>query len=85
MDLRELAKAVKETWPQEDAAALAFASACSPERVLALLDVVEAAQAMPELTASSKTRWWREDGLAGRAVADHELRAALTRWQEVAG
>lgn len=83
VNLRELAEAAKETWPLEDDAALAFAAACSPERILALLDVVEAAEGTPELTASSKARWWREDGMAGGAVADRKLRAALTRWQEV--
>lgn len=84
MNLRELAEAAKETWPQEDEAALAFTAACSPERVLALLDVVEAAEGTPEyVAASSKTRWWREDGMAGSALADRKLRAALTRWREV--
>lgn len=86
MDLRELAEAAKATWPLEDDAVLAFAAACSPERVLALLDVAEAAEGTPECTAvSSKTRWWREDGLAGRAAADQKLRAALTRWRRVSG
>lgn len=83
MNLRELAEAARETWPVEDDAVLAFAAACSPERILALLDVAEAAEGTPELAASSKTRWWREDGMAGAAVADRKLRAALTRWQEV--
>ncbi len=83
MNLRELAEAARETWPVEDDAVLAFAAACSPERILALLDVVEAAEGTPELTASSKSRWWREDGMAGAAVGDRKLRAALVRWQEV--
>jgi hypothetical protein len=84
VNLRELAEAAKETWPLEDDAAPAFAAACSPERILALLDVVEAAEGTPgRMTASSKARWWREDGMAGGAVADRKLRAALTRWQEV--
>ena len=82
MNLRELAKAARETWPREDDAGRTFATACSPELILALLDVAEAAERMPELTASSKTRWWREDGLAGRAVADQKLRDALARWQK---
>ncbi|MDO9065956.1 MAG: hypothetical protein Q7U96_02595, partial [Chloroflexota bacterium] len=38
VNLRELAEAASETWPLEDDAALAFAAACSPERILALLD-----------------------------------------------
>jgi hypothetical protein len=85
MDLRELAEAAKETWPREnDAAVLAFAAACSPERVLALLDVADAAEATPDrMPASSKTRWWREDGMAGAALADRKLRDALARWHEV--
>lgn len=83
MNLRELAEAAKATWPLEDDAVQAFAAACSPERILALLDVMEAADRTPELKASSKTRWWREDGMAGSGVADQRLRAALTRWQEV--
>ena len=44
MSLRELAEAAKETWPLEDDAVPAFAAACSPERILALLDVAEAAE-----------------------------------------
>jgi hypothetical protein len=84
VNLRELAEAAKKTWPLEDDAVLAFAAACSPERILALLDVVEAAEGTAgHMTASSKTRWWREDGMAGGAVADRKLRAALTRWREV--
>jgi hypothetical protein len=83
MDLRELAEAAKGTWPLQDDAARAFAAACSPECVLALLDVAEAADSTPELRASGKTRWWREDGMAGAAMADRKLRAALARWHEV--
>jgi hypothetical protein len=84
VNLRELAEAAKETWPLEDDAVLAFAAACSPGRILALLDVVEAVEGTPEhMTASSKARWWREDGMAGGAIADRKLRAALARWQEV--
>ena len=83
MNLRQLAEAAKETWPLEDDAVLAFAAACSPGRVLALLDVVETAEAAPKPTPSSKDRWWREEGLAGRAAADQKLRAALTRWHDV--
>ena len=79
MNLRELAETAKKTWPLEDDAVLAFAAACSPERILALLDVVEAAEGTSgHMTASGKTRWWREDGMAGGAVADRKLRAALT-------
>jgi hypothetical protein len=84
MELRELAEAAKESWPAQDAATAAFASACSPERVLALLDVAEAADGTYELKASGTTRWWREDGMAGAALADQALRAALARWREAA-
>jgi len=83
VNLRELAETAKKTWPLEDDSVLAFAAACSPERILALLDVVEAAEGTHELKVSTKARWWREDGMAGGAVADRELRAALIRWQEV--
>ena len=84
VNLRELAEAAKKTWPVKNEAVLAFTSTCSPERILALLDVVEAAEGTSgHMTASGKTRWWREDGMAGAAVADRKLRAALTRWREV--
>lgn len=83
MNLRELAEAAKETWPLEDDAASALAAACSPERILALLDVVDAAEGTHEMKVSTKARWWREDGMAGGAVADRTLRAALARWREV--
>jgi hypothetical protein len=82
VNLRELAEAARQTWPTEGDAVRAFAAACSPERILALLDVAEAAERTPELKASSKSRWWREDGMAGSALADRTLRAALTRWRE---
>jgi hypothetical protein len=83
VNLRKLAEAARETWPARDAARSAFAAACTPERILALLDVAEAAEGTHELKASSKTRWWREDGMAGSAVADRGLRAALARWHDV--
>jgi hypothetical protein len=85
VDLRGLAVAAKATWPAEDDAVLAFASACSPEVVLALLDVAEAADATHELKASTKGRWWRDDGMAGGAIADKRLRDALDRWRTVSG
>jgi hypothetical protein len=83
MNLRELAEAARGTWPREDEAASALAAACSPELILALLDVAEAAEGTPEVRASSKSRWWREDGMAGGAVADRKLKAALAHWHEV--
>lgn len=83
MNLRELAEAARETWPTEGDAVRAYVAACSPERVLALIDVAEAADGTPELKASSKSRWWREDGMAGSALADRRLRTALTRWREL--
>jgi hypothetical protein len=83
VDLRELAEASKGTWPAQDAAALAFSAACSPERVLALLDVAEAAEGMHEVRPSVKGKWWSEDGMVGAAVADTSLRSALARWREV--
>jgi hypothetical protein len=83
VNLRELAEAAQETWPLEDDAARAYAAACSPERILALLDVVEAAEATPDLATSKKGHWWREEGLAGAAAADQKLRGALARWHEV--
>jgi hypothetical protein len=82
VNLRELAEAARQTWPAEGDSGRAFTAACSPERILALLDVAEAAEGTPELKASSKSRWWREDGMAGSALADRTLRAALTRWRE---
>jgi hypothetical protein len=83
VNLRELAEAARATWPLEDDAGLAFTAACSPERILALLEVVEAAEGTHELKASSKGRWWREDGMAGGALADRKLRAALAHWHDV--
>jgi hypothetical protein len=83
VNLRELAEAAKDTWPREDDSVRALAAACSPERILALLDVVEAAEGTPVTAPSTKARWWREDGMAGGGVADKKLRAALARWQEV--
>jgi hypothetical protein len=69
VNLRELAEAAKKTWPLEDDAVSAFAAACSPERILALLDVAEAAEGTSgHRTASGKTRWWRDDGMAGAAL-----------------
>lgn len=84
MTLRELAEAARATWPRQDEATRGFAAACSPERILALLDVADAADAMPGVTPSGKARWWREDGIAGRAMADAALRAALARWHDAA-
>lgn len=85
MNLRKLAEAAVGPWPRDDATAQAFVAACTPERVLALLDVAEAAAGTPDMTPSGKAKWWREDGLAGRAAADSRLRAALARWREAAG
>jgi hypothetical protein len=83
VNLRELAHAAEETWPNQDETTLAFAAACSPQRILALLDVADAAQGTHELVATSKTRWWREDGMVGAGLADRELRAALARWLDI--
>jgi hypothetical protein len=84
VNLRELAEAAKATWPLEDDSVRSFSNACSPGRILALLDVVEAAERTPEYgVPSGKGRWWRENGMAGGALADRNLRAAITRWREV--
>jgi hypothetical protein len=85
VNLRERADAAKSTWPRQDDATTAFAAACSPERILALIDVADAAERTHELKASPKSRWWREDGMAGAGVADQTLRDALARWREVSG
>ena len=80
MNLRELAEAAKKTWPLE----IVFRPKAHPSASLTLLDAAEAAEGTSgQMTASGKTRWWREDGMAGAAVADRKLRAALTRWREV--
>jgi hypothetical protein len=83
MDLRGLAEAAEGAWPRDDVAARAFTEACSPGLILALLDVAEAADGTHQVRASTKSRWWAEDGMAGSGVADQKLRAALARWHEV--
>ncbi len=83
MDLRERAEAASATWPDESAAARAFLVECTPERVLALLDVADAAQATHEVKATGKGKWWNEEGMAGAAIADQRLRAAVAHWREV--
>jgi hypothetical protein len=82
VNLRELAEAARDG---DSAEALeALHAACSPERILALLDVADAADVTPEFARpSSKSRWWREDGMAGAAIADKELRAALAHWHDL--
>jgi hypothetical protein len=85
VSLRELAEAAQGTWPADDAATAAFVVASSPEVVLALLDVADAAEGVHEVKASPKNRWWTEGGMAGAGVADGDLRAALAHWREVSG
>jgi hypothetical protein len=82
VDLRRLAEAAKAGSQTGDADSRALAAACTPDLVLALLDVAEAAEATHEIKPSVKGRWWTEDGMAGGAVADQDLRAALARWHE---
>jgi hypothetical protein len=85
LSLRDLAEAAAPTWPADDPATRAFSDACSPERVLALLDVADAAGGTHQIRATGKTKWWREDGMAGASVADNSLRAALARWRVLGG